>query len=254
MSLPKVRDTDLQGFTREEVDKMTFIGKTKKFMKDEFFGWKLFDYIWIVIASAVILGLSIYWKDNLVGIVSALTGVWCVILTGNGKRSSFIFGMVNVLCYIYISWNAKFYGEVMLNALYYVPMNVVGWIAWTKHMNKQTAEVKKESMNMIAKIIVYTLTVAGIFAYSFVLKLLGGNLPLFDSMSTMVSIVAQILSVKRFTEQWVLWIVVDAVSVVMWGINFARGGESIATLAMWAVYLVNAVIMYLKWRKETKNV
>ncbi|MBE6704848.1 MAG: nicotinamide mononucleotide transporter [Ruminococcaceae bacterium] len=233
---------------------MTYCGKIKKFMIDEFAGWKVFDYIWIFIASAVILGLSLYWEDDLIGITSALTGVWCVILTGNGKRSSFIFGMVNVLCYIFISWKASFYGEVMLNALYYVPMNVVGWIAWTRHMNQQTAEVKKKSMKINVQVIVYALTLLSIFAYGFILKLLGGNLPFIDSMSTMVSIVAQILSVKRYTEQWVLWIVVDIVSVIMWGINFARGGESIATLAMWSVYLVNAIIMYLKWRKEAKNV
>ena len=61
---------------------------------------------------------------------------------------------------------------------------------------------------------------------------------------------AQILSVKRLTEQWVLWIVVDVVTVVMWGINFAQGGETVATLAMWSVYLINAVIMYIRWNRE----
>jgi len=217
-----------------------------------FSGWKPLELIWLLIASSIILAISIYWKDNWVGITSALTGVWCVIFTGKGKRSSFVFGMINVLCYIYIALKAKFYGEVMLNTLYYIPMNVVGWIAWTKHINTDTGEVKKEKLSLKWSSALYLATFIGIVIYGYILKLLGGNLPYIDSMSTVVAIVAQILSVKRLTEQWILWIIVNIVSVIMWGISFAQGGDNIATLAMWSVYLVNAVIMYIKWYKEAK--
>lgn len=228
------------------------MNKTVNAIKKELLGWKPLEILWLIIASATIFTLSIYWKDNWIGITSALTGIWCVIFTGKGKRSSFIFGMVNVLCYAYVSINAKFYGEVMLNILYYVPMNIVGWIVWTKHMNEDTGEVSKKKLSGKTSIVTYTLTLLGIVIYGYVLKMMGGNLPYIDSMSTVVAIVAQILSVKRLTEQWILWIVVDVVSVVMWGINFAQGGESIATLAMWSVYLVNAIVMYIKWYKEAK--
>ena len=98
--------------------------------------------------------------------------------------------------------------------------------------------------------LVYGLTAAAIFLYGQVLKALGGSLPYIDSMSTVVSVTAQILSVQRLTEQWVLWIVVDVVTIVMWGVNFVQGGETVAALAMWGVYLVNAVIMYIRWNRE----
>ncbi len=215
-------------------------------------GWKPLELIWLVMASVTILAVSLYWGDNWIGITSALTGVWCVIFTGKGKRSSFVFGMVNVLCYIYIAWRASFYGEVMLNTLYYVPMNVVGWIAWSKNMDESTGEVKKEKMPVKWSLIMYGATAAGIAVYGYILKCMGGNLPYIDSMSTIVAIVAQILSVKRLKEQWILWIVVNIVSVIMWGISFAKGGDNIATLAMWSVYLINAIIMYIKWTKEAK--
>ncbi len=226
---------------------------TKRFLKNELQGWKPFEICWLGIATVVILGLSIYWKDSIAGIISALTGVWCVIFTGKGKRSSFIFGTVNVLLYAYISMEAKYYGEVMLNMIYYFPMNFVGWYMWKKHINEETGEVKKTRLPLKKGIAVYALTGVGIIIYGFVLKLLGGNLPFIDSMSTVVSVIAQILSVRRLTEQWVLWIVVDVVTVVMWGINFAQGGENIATLAMWSVYLINAIIMFVKWNKEARS-
>lgn len=229
------------------------MGKVKNFLKNEMKGWKEFDVFWLFTATAVILGLSIYWKDNIVGIISALTGVWCVIFTGKGKRSSFIFGTINVLFYAYVSLQAKYYGEVMLNILYYLPMNFVGWYMWSKHMNDENGEVKKARLSPKKGMFIYSLTAIAIVIYGFVLKLLGGNLPFIDSMSTVVSVTAQILSVRRLTEQWVLWIIVNVVSVVMWGVNFAQGGENIATLAMWSIYLFNAILMFIRWNREARS-
>ena len=120
--------------------------KVKQFVKSELTGWKKFDIFWILFATAVILGLSLYWKEGALELIMALTGVWCVILTGKGKRSSFLLGTVNSVLYAIVAFSAKYYGEVMLNALYYVPMNVVGWFVWKKHMNDDTGEVIKKRL------------------------------------------------------------------------------------------------------------
>ena len=225
----------------------------KKFFKSEFTGWKPFDVIWLVFATAVILGLSIYWKDTWISLGAAVTGVICVILTGKGKRSSFIFGTVNTVLYAIVAMGAKYYGEVMLNLIYYLPLNFVGFVAWKKHMNDESGEVIKERLNLKQSAVIYAITAIAIVIYGYILKRLGGNLPYIDSMSTVISVVAQILCLKRLMEQWVLWIVVDVVTVIMWAINFMNGGESIATLAMWSIYLVNAFIMFFHWYREAKK-
>ena len=95
--------------------------------------------------------------------------------------------------------------------------------------------------------------VFGTIGYGYFLRRLGGALPFVDALSTVVSVVAMIVSVKMYMEQWILWIVVDVVTVAMWGIAFTNGNDSIATLLMWIVYLGNAVIMYIKWAKEAKQ-
>ena len=227
--------------------------RLKKYLKSELTGWKLIDVIWFLAATAVILGLSIYWKDTWISLIAAVTGTWCVILTGKGKRSSFIFGLINVIFYAVVAFDAKYYGEVMLNLFYYFPMNFVGWFVWKKHMDEQKGEVIKVRLPLKKSMIVYGVTAAAIFIYGYILKRLGGNLPYVDSMSTVISVVAQVLSIKRLMEQWVLWIVVDVVTVIMWAVHFAQGGETVATLAMWAVYLINAVIMFIRWYMEAKD-
>ncbi len=105
-------------------------------------------------------------------------------------------------------------------------------------------------MSVKNEFLVGILSIVGIFAYGYILKLLGGNLPVIDSMSTVLSVVAQILLIKRYMEQWIIWVVVDLVSVIMWIAAFFNGGESVAVLMMWIVYLANAVIMFIKWFKD----
>ena len=228
------------------------MNKHKSFIKTELSGWKPLEVAWLAIATAVILGVSIYWKDTAIGIICSLSGVWCVVLTGKGKVSNFLFGIVNVLLYAYISYQAKFYGEVMLNILYYLPCSVIGLIVWGKNVEEKSGEVTKKSLSLKGALIVYLLTVAGVVVYGFILKTMGGTLPFVDSVSTVLSVVAQILCLKRLAEQWIMWIVIDVVTVGMWLYNYMNGGESIATMMMWAVYLINAIVMFVKWRRDVK--
>lgn len=220
-------------------------------LKRDFLGWKEWQILWIVFANVMILGVSLYLGDTVIGILASLTGVTCVILCGMGKVSNYFFGTINVLLYAIVAWNAKYYGDVMLNLFYYFPTNMIGWVAWIKHMDKEKNEVYKKRMTWKQDVMLAFISVVGVLGYSYVLKLLGGNLPMVDSMSTVFSVIAQILMIKRFMEQWIIWIIVDIVSVIMWIAAFFNGGESIAVLIMWSVFLVNAVIMFVKWLKES---
>ena len=87
----------------------------QKFIRNEIEGWKKWELFWLILACAVIMGLSIYWGDSIMGIVSAVTGVACVVCTGKGKLSAYIFGLINTVLYAIISYQAALYGETMLN-------------------------------------------------------------------------------------------------------------------------------------------
>ena len=227
--------------------------KLKRVMKRELTGWKKWEVVWLFIATAVILGVSIFWKDSAIGIMAALTGIWCVILTGKGKLSSFWVGTVNTVLYAIVAWKARYWGEVMLNLIYYVPMNFVGIYMWSKNMDKQTEEVLKKRLSRKNSIIAYSCVIVGTVGYGVVLKFLNGTLPFVDSMSTVFSIFAQFLCVKRYMEQWVLWIIVDVVTVIMWVYAFVNGTGDMATVLMWSIYLINAIIMLLKWAKDAQK-
>ena len=226
----------------------------KEFWKNELCGWKLLEVMWLVVACVIITLLSIYWGDTLMGIISATTGVACVICTGKGKLSAYLFGLINCVLYAIISYEACLYGETMLNAIYYVPMQFVGFYIWSKNMNKDTHEVKKLHMSNKNRILYLILMVVSTYIYGLFLKSIGDAMPFVDSFTTISSVIAMIISVKMFSEQWWIWIAVDVFSVYMWLENFMAGNDNMATLLMWVVYLGNAIIMCIKWEKEIRKV
>lgn len=228
--------------------------KLNEVLKNEVSGWKVLEVLWLLLACGVIIGLSIYWNDSLMGIISATTGVACVVCTGKGKLSAYVFGLVNCVLYAIISYNAKLYGETMLNALYYVPMQFVGFYIWSKNMNQETHEVKKRHMNNKSRITCLFSMIILTLVYALILKKMGDAMPFVDSFTTISSVIAMIISIKMFSEQWWIWIAVDVFSVYMWLCNFMSGSENMATLLMWAVYLGNAIIMCIKWEKEIRKV
>lgn len=213
---------------------------------------------WFMILSVIIFTIyfSIIDKENsiiylIINSVAAISGIFCVVLCAKGKKSQYIWGLFNVIGYVIIAYINKYYGEVMLNGLYYLPSQFIGFYLWNKKENKITNSVKSEKMNLRQTIIFILTCVIGIFIYKLVLDLLGGTNTLLDSASTVISIFANILMLLRYREQWLLWIIIDIITVIMWLLV----GDFIM-VTMWSVYLLNAFYGYYNWSKlyEKQNI
>jgi len=223
----------------------------KNIIKNELKGWKLWEVSWLVVACAIIAGLSIYWGETAVGIISATTGVACVVCTGKGKLSAYLFGLVNCALYAYIAYQNKYVWEVALNTIYYIPMQFYGFYVWSRHMDANTNEVVKKNMTTHGRGLLGLCVGVGTIIMGIISRALGGNLPYIDAMSTISSIFAMIVSIKQYVEQWWLWVWVDIITVAMYAYAFVNNGyNGFSTLLMWSVYLINAVIMLVKWQKE----
>lgn len=225
----------------------------RNLLKNELVGWRAIEVFWLVLACGVITGLSVYWEDSLMGILSSVTGVACVVCTGKGKLSAYLFGLVNCVLYAIISYRATLYGETMLNALYYIPMQFVGLAVWSKHIDAETGEVEKRKMHLRGLVLLVAVIILATYLYGLLLKHLGDAMPFVDAFTTVSSVVAMIISVRMYAEQWWIWVAVDVFSVYMWWCDFRSGSDNIATLLMWVVYLGNAIIMLVKWEREARQ-
>ena len=223
-------------------------------LKKQFKSWTTLDYAWLIIANAIILGLSLYWQDSVISIISAITGVTCVIFVSKGMMANYFVGAVNVALYAYLAFKSRLYGDFMLNAFYYFPMQFIGLYMWSKAKNKsENNELESKALDHKQRIILFLISITAILIYAEILKLLGGNIPIIDSTSTVLSVIAMILMVKQYLEQWYLWVIVNVVSIIMWVISLSEGSGDVATLIMWILFLLNSLYGLWNWRKENER-
>jgi len=213
------------------------------------FEWSMVGGMTLITLYFAIVGLQAGdgLSYTLLSALAGITGVVCVVLVAKGKISNYIWGIANAVAYAAIAWQARYWGEVMLNVLYYLPMQFVGIYFWTRKLNKAEGTVQSKVMTLPQLALMSVLVAAVVYGYSLLLAYLGGEQPLLDSMSTVLSVVAMILMVARYAEQWLLWIVVNVVSVALWLI----AGDMIM-VAPWGIYLINAIYGWIIWKRGSK--
>ncbi|MGL4337545.1 MAG: nicotinamide riboside transporter PnuC, partial [Turicibacter sp.] len=221
---------------------MSFVIADKS--KNYFSDWTKFEISWLIISTLTMITLSVLWRENLIALISGVTGIISVVLCAKGKISTYAFATVNVALYALIAYDNRLYGEVMLNGFYYLPMNLVGFYLW-KNQKHEDGTVIAKRLTRKQGILLVTGLVTAIVAYWKVLQLLGGNLQFIDSITTITSIVAFLLQIGRFTEQWLLWMTVNVFSILMWLLLLNTPDGSISMLIMFSAYLINGIYGYL---------
>ena len=230
-----------------------------KMMRKWFGEWDLFEKSWLAVFTAINLYLFFAWDDTLLGLVSSLTGMMCVILVAKGKMSNYLFGIIQTSTYAYIAFGYGLYGEAMLNAFFYFPTQFIGLYMWNRNKHKlktpeQGEDVAVKRLDKTQWIILSMVVVAFIGVYGIFLNALSGNNVWIDSTTNVLSVTAQILMLKRYAEQWALWILVNIFSIILWATALIQsGGNDISMLVMWTAFLVNSIYGYINWIKMSKK-
>ena len=223
----------------------------------------LYDWFLIigVIASNIIYSV-LSGNVDFVGSVAGIAGVLCVVLVAKGNIWNYLFGIINVSMYAYISYKASLYGDAALNALYYVPMQFIGWWQWRKRgaavseaqAEGQGVQVKARRFTWNQRALLAIGCAAAVIAVGFILKHFGDPQPFKDSTTTVLSIIAQALMALAFMEQWALLIITNIVSVVMWCVCVARGEAHAAVMViMWVFYLLNSINGLRVWLRLSRR-
>ncbi|SHK25353.1 nicotinamide riboside transporter PnuC [Hespellia stercorisuis] len=222
--------------------------RVKKFFGD----WTMFEKAWLTISSILMIVLSLIWGDSILALLSGLAGTISVVLCAKGKIENYAFGLFQAVTYAFLCFQSHIYGEVMYNILM-VPMIIIGFISWRKNMASGNEEVKARNLTPKGWIILIIGSIAAVAGYSMVLKMLGGSFAMIDATSTTLSVIATLLMLARYSEQWVMWVIVNVASVILWGMALMKGDSGAITLVvMWSAYLFNSVYGYINWRKMAK--
>lgn len=188
-----------------------------------------------------------------------------VDLVGRGKLSGIYIGIAECVLYSYISYRSGLYGEIIKMMGISVPLNIVAIINWSKNLKREQSESNEITVKKLSKkgyIIFAVSFVAVLVPAYFFLKLLGTSAIVFSTIAFTVTIFVKILNGFRYVESWVLYIVSDVVSFIMWLyviISTVTGGGALplTELPMLLLYLAclsNSIYSYGMWKVMYRRV
>ena len=175
--------------------------------------------------------------------VGTVAGLLCILLASFEKTINYLFGLINVTLFAVIFFQIQLYANLLLQVFFF-GANIYGWYAWSRMSSAQEAELKIRWLSLpkalttlvisILAIIFLTLNIDVVFGRLAtwaveLLNLFGANLtlpildpdafPFWDSTMTVLSVVAMILMTRKYVENWLLWVVIHVISVVIFFIQ-----------------------------------
>ena len=204
-----------------------------------------------IIIIYLVLFLNAYiMQDSLIALVSAFCGITYTLLAGKGNPLCYLIGLTGSSFYIYLSFHNHFWGNLLLYALYFVPMQIIGFFKWNKNLKDGKYEIIKTRLAVKENLILFSLTCFISVITVFILAYYGDTNPIIDGFTTVFSILGMYLTVRRAIEQWYVWAGVNMLSLIMWLIIAINGAKVYSTVLMWFVYFILAVYFYREWKKE----
>ena len=143
----------------------------------------------------------------------------------------------------------KIYGTFALEVLFYLPINFISWYIWSKHRDRVlTEKTKSKKLSMKQHIFVTTIIILGGIIYHYILVKIGGEVAWLDAFTLSIGIVAVILEMLRYKEQYIWWIITDIIVVFMYILHFDA-----VYLTKKSIYLIMAIIGLINWTKLNKE-
>lgn len=129
--------------------------------------------------------------------------------------------------------------------LYYVAAGVYGLVVWSRRPKSSgDGKIRHTPKGWIMPLVaVYA--VLHIVIYLLLTEFTDSRVPLLDSMSTALCIVAMWMLSRKLVEQWLVWLVVDMISV---GLYLYKGIP--ITAGLYALYCLLAIAGYMRWRRQ----
>ncbi|MCU5774220.1 nicotinamide riboside transporter PnuC [Erwiniaceae bacterium BAC15a-03b] len=204
--------------------------------------------------------------------IGTVAGLLCIWLASKEKIINYLFGLINVSLFAVIFFQIQLYASLLLQLFFFVA-NIYGWYAWSRQTADHQAQLKIRWLPLpkaigwgagtVVAIALMTLFIDPVFAFLTeiavsVMQAFGfavampelqpDAFPFWDSCMMVLSIVAMILMTRKYVENWLLWVIINVISVTI----FARQGVYAMSLEYMLLTLIalNGCWLWIKSARE----
>ena len=166
-----------------------------------------------------------------------------------------LFAFISTAIYTVLFWDVSLLMDSALN-VYYMVMAVFGWYQWTHATTTNRATNGEQTHKLAVRnmsnrqhgFVICTVTVLSLASGYLLSEHSNAAWPYVDSFTTWASVVTTYLVTQKYLQNWLYWIVIDAVSVPLYidrGLNL--------TALLFVAYIVIAAFGYISWRSHLQQ-
>lgn len=185
--------------------------------------------------------LTAWQQTSWLEVISVAFGLAYVLLAARENILCWPAALLGTGTAIFLFWDVALLMESALN-VYYLLMAIYGWWFWQRGAEQQTREIVSWTarQHILAVGLIFTLMLSSGFLLS---RLTQAALPYVDSFTTWAAVVTTWMVARKVLENWLYWVIIDAVSVWLF-----LQRELYLYAILFALYTIIAVYGYLKWR------
>lgn len=170
----------------------------------------------------------------------------CVVLAVKRSLWQFPTGIIGTGLGFFVFWQSQLYSSAVLQPIF-IAVQVYGWWFWLRGDNAKAPPIRATPPVIVTGVCLAAVALAALGAWGLEMWT-DASMALPDAVILALSIVAQVLLSLKRIENWAVWIVINALSVWVYGSQ----GLWLYT-ALFAFFFFNAFWGWWEWRRAMRG-
>lgn len=210
--------------------------------------------LWSASVIAVTISHFLGESNGILNLIASLTGVTSLIFVAKGDVFGQILTVLFSILYSIISYEFRYYGEMITYLGMTAPVALMSVISWLKNpFEKGKSEVKIAKLSKAKIIAVVALNIMLTTLFYFILMFFETPNLIFSTISVTTSFAAASLQFLRSPAYAVAYAANDIVLIILWTLASLENPTYFSVVVCFAAFLANDIYGFINWQKMKKR-
>lgn len=210
--------------------------------------------LWILSVTAIILSSILSNNNNILTIIASLIGVTALIFVAKGHPIGQVLTVVFSVFYALISFDYKYYGEMITYLGMTTPIAILSVISWLKNPYQAgKGEVKVAELSAWKYFVLFIVTLLVTFVFYFILAAFDTANLTFSTISIATSFLASSFMFFRSPGYALAYAANDIVLIILWILASKENPTYYSMVVCFVIFLCNDSYGFYNWKKMQKE-
>lgn len=209
--------------------------------------------LWLASVCIILISFLYLKNGTYISLIASLIGVTALIFIAKGYVIGQLLLIVFAVLYGIVSYEQRYYGEMITYLGMSAPIALFSAISWLKHPYKDTKEVQVNKLSLKQKISVPVLAIIVTTAFYFILKKMGNASLIVSTVSVTTSFIAAYLTFLRNPHYALGYAANDIVLIILWTISTVKDISCLSMLICFVVFFANDMYGFFNWKRMQKR-